>query len=494
MPFAYRSIRGQTTLEYLLLLAVVAVVVIASFGPGSLVSQVHNSAQSYYNTVTNVIMGANPQPINGRWCPVTCPYGSGPNVIYGACECPAPAFGGISCAILAPGNVKCNAGQTCRGEEVSCSGNGTQGSGVTACGSCPTGQSCNSSGQCGCANGNYCSSIPNSSPDSTCTKCLCNNGTYWNNGTCSYCTASSNGQCQTSTDGVSCSSVTCGTNMYCDTTLADSHYNSCQCNAGTYYVGPGCAYCPACQTYNGNACVPIDCSTVPNSSCNSTLSSTDPNYDKCECWLNYCWNGTACVWYKTGGSGICPTCSPGICPTTNGVSNQCGPDTCGNANGCNGPNACPSGQTCNSAGQCVCTSTTCTAAPGSCGISAGTDNCGNACNTATPGTCGGSTSSTCIGATLTPPSGACNYGPVICGTNNTCIDEIWNLNSVCSAACGGVYITTWTNATTGVSEVFDNYCSSPLPGQTCISNQGSPYSYGQGFVVNTGSSCSSPCA
>jgi len=35
----HNPLRGQTTLEYLLLLSVVAVVVIASFGQGSLVSR-----------------------------------------------------------------------------------------------------------------------------------------------------------------------------------------------------------------------------------------------------------------------------------------------------------------------------------------------------------------------------------------------------------------------------------------------------------------------
>ncbi|MBF0512317.1 MAG: class III signal peptide-containing protein [Candidatus Omnitrophica bacterium] len=95
-----RVIRGQVALEYLLLLAVVAVVVIAAFGPGALVDKVHDSAQSYYNTVARVIMDSdnsglnNPNPIQGHWCPVTCPTQGGYSVIYSACECPAPAFGG----------------------------------------------------------------------------------------------------------------------------------------------------------------------------------------------------------------------------------------------------------------------------------------------------------------------------------------------------------------------------------------------------------------
>ena len=96
---AHHSIQGQTSLEYLLLLAVVAVIVIASFGPGSLISKVHDSAGGDYNTVTPCHHGngtdANPTAIPGRWCPVTCPSSGSPDgYVRRACECPAPAFGG----------------------------------------------------------------------------------------------------------------------------------------------------------------------------------------------------------------------------------------------------------------------------------------------------------------------------------------------------------------------------------------------------------------
>ncbi len=99
IPVFHNPSRAQTSIEYLLLLAVVAVVVIASFSQGSLISQVHDSAQGYYNTITNVIMNsdAKPLPIPGGWCPVTCPSGSSGTVIYRSCECPAPAFGGAYC-------------------------------------------------------------------------------------------------------------------------------------------------------------------------------------------------------------------------------------------------------------------------------------------------------------------------------------------------------------------------------------------------------------
>ncbi len=131
---SHQSLRGQTSLEYLLLLAVVAVVVIAGFSQGGLISKVHDSAGSYYNTVTSVIMGTNatnpgadaynPKPINGGWCPLTCPSkaGSGFNLMYRACECPAPAFGGAYCgAVGNPNPDPCQPNQSCKGPKVTCS-------------------------------------------------------------------------------------------------------------------------------------------------------------------------------------------------------------------------------------------------------------------------------------------------------------------------------------------------------------------------------------
>jgi len=289
--FARRQ-RGQTSLEYLLLLAVVAVIVIASFSPGSLIQQVHDSAQGYYNTVTSVIMGngnytfdgRHITPIDGGWCPVTCPSSgsAGPTVMYAACECPAPAFGGAYCSA--------------NGAVVDCAAQG-----VIPCGPCPTtGQVClPPDGHCGCANNIDCSSIPNSSPDPSCTKCACNNGTYWDAPTksCKYC-ASTNGQCTTSTDGITCTPIpSCPTNMNCNTVT-----NSCQCNQYTYYVGPGCAYCPQCQrSYDAKTCVDASTTICPSPG-NWFCSTTAPSDQLCQCWTNYCFIGGACVW--TGHS--CP--------------------------------------------------------------------------------------------------------------------------------------------------------------------------------------------
>ena len=269
--------------------------VIASFNQGSLVSQVHDGAQGYYNTVTRVIMAsgndATPSPINGGWCPVTCPSGAGPTTIYQSCECPAPAFGGKYC----PGTGT-----------VACGGGGT-----VLCGPCPTGQDCNAQGVCVCSNGLDCSSIPNASPDPSCTKCNCNNYTYWDptNKSCDYCT-SQGGLCYTSTDGVSCTVVTCPTYAYCDTSTNQ------------------CVYCPEGQMYNGSSCVPIVC--PPNMYFDTNPS--DPGYNTCACIAGYEYTtGPGCVPCP---GGVCGPCTPS--PSCNGFN--CGKDSCGNSCGiCPGP-------------------------------------------------------------------------------------------------------------------------------------------------------------
>jgi len=314
MSADYSPTRGQTSLEYLLLLAVVAVVVIASFGPGSLISQVHDSAQDYYKTVTRAIMGENPQPINGGWCPIQCPSGSGPTTIYQACECPAPAFGGASCA--GSGSVSC--------------------SGTTACGPCPPGQVCNSAGNCVCANNLDCSSIPNSSPDPTCTKCECWANYCWNGFACvpgNDCTCAPN-----------CLGKNCGADDGCGGACLTGN-----CPFGQHCTVNGCeSLCLACQTWNGSSCVtttPCGSNNCGFDSCNNSCGTCPPPGQP-----------TLTTCSSTGGSaGICVACGDCIvsaeCGSNLGTSTICGSVCIGTANQCTPPKFCQN-DTC-TCGACV---------------------------------------------------------------------------------------------------------------------------------------------
>jgi len=227
LPAQNSRLRGQTSLEYLLLLAVVAVVVIVGFSKGSLIDQVHNAAQGYYNSVTRVIMGENPKPINGGWCPVTCPYSGGkpgsigPTNIYGACECPAPAFGGTFCPAVG-GITGCGAGQTCKGYEVSCGGQSHDPT-------CPPGQVYDrTTQQCVCSPTTPCGS-------STCGSDSCGNS-------CGNCPS---GQTCSTTDGTpgtcrcqpSCDGQPCGASDGCGGTCGGACQASGCGYSGTNYFG-----------------------------------------------------------------------------------------------------------------------------------------------------------------------------------------------------------------------------------------------------------------
>jgi len=93
--FKHISSRGQTAIEYLLLFGIVAFVVFTAFAPGGFMNQVHDTSGGYFNKVSSVIMGDNPAPINGGWCPWS---GCAGGISYRTCECPAPAFGGVACS------------------------------------------------------------------------------------------------------------------------------------------------------------------------------------------------------------------------------------------------------------------------------------------------------------------------------------------------------------------------------------------------------------
>ena len=373
--------RGQTSLEYLLLLAIVAVIVIASFGPHSLISKVHDAAQDYYNTVTRVIMDSdgtttlangtgvdidNPAPINGGWCPVTCPSAGsvGPTVMYRACECPAPAFGGSYCS---------------GSSAVDCTKQGV----IPPSGPCATGQVYNSTGQCVCPNGLVCGSgngPTGSIPSTDCSQCVCMAGWYYDQAqkACiNYCP----GPC-TTFKGASCAPTDCSSilNSTCNPNCPST--TECACDQYSYWGGSSCVYCQAtCSGCPNSQCTDAcnngaHCTSLPpsngNSPCPTQATSCQPLTGPSErggcpdnMWcngkLNSCqcdedpgnnfytrWNGSACVQ-------VSGPCTPGpFCPTSDGtlsgssLPNGCGTDSCGSPCGANA-GSCPAGQQCKDA-------------------------------------------------------------------------------------------------------------------------------------------------
>lgn len=104
---------GQAALEYMLILTVVAVVIFLAIKPSgspSTLNKAQTAAETYYNTVTEAIMGRNPQPVDGGWCPAK-PNGER------ECSCPQPAFGGAPCQAPDPTIIYCGDG-ICNGSET----------------------------------------------------------------------------------------------------------------------------------------------------------------------------------------------------------------------------------------------------------------------------------------------------------------------------------------------------------------------------------------
>lgn len=120
------NMRGQSAVEYLLLLGIVAAVVMISFTQGGLLGRTQQTTNVYFNSVSRVIHGENPAPINGGWCDLSgqklrpemsngtpqnpnpkqerCPASlpCGAKVLYRKCACPEPAFGGSHCMETQP--------------------------------------------------------------------------------------------------------------------------------------------------------------------------------------------------------------------------------------------------------------------------------------------------------------------------------------------------------------------------------------------------------
>ncbi|MDE2027619.1 MAG: hypothetical protein KGK03_01805 [Candidatus Omnitrophica bacterium] len=479
----HSSFRGQTSIEYLLLLAVVAVVVITAFSRGGLIDKVRNTAGDYYNTVTRVIMDSDdgtrtlpngktasvdtPNPIDGGWCPVVCPTGSGPTTIYGACECPAPAFGGQGCPSL---TVSClegketagpNTGGACKGQVIYCGG-------TTSCGPCPAGQSCgapppvvtNTPG-CGCADGLTCD------PNQRCTP-----GLY---GCPDSCTPS-------------CTRQTCPQCYPPTGSIPDAQCSSCECPSGSFYdqASNSClSYCPkppgavsSCNTWNGTSCVPVNCGT------NQYCDTSKPPACQCQCDQYSYWNGYACVYCTADTQGHCtlPVSTGGSGPCNTGATTTCQSITCPNNMYCNtAQNAC----------QCIAgtswngTACVTTKINGACGTTEGSCTAGTAGSITTTnstytwtcqGSGGGSNASCCAPVVACPTSGticgkdACGNtcpGATTCGAGYQCSNNI--CQDCCTGFCGGTRCGKTCPNTCGYTNgtgTQDECCSTSTPPYT----------------------------
>jgi len=512
VSIANRLKRGQSSLEYILLLAVVAVVVIASFRTGGLVDQIHGTSGNYFNTISTVIMDRadvgkvngqlvdidTPAPINGGWCPVVCPTsgGFGPTIEYKSCECPPPAFGGAYCT--GPSYVSCN--------------------GVSACNVvCTGGQVCIGPNTCGCANGWKCPS--GSTPADECTQCACDAGLYWNGNGCSLC-APQNGICAKSNDGKTCTAFNCPEYTYCDTTTTDSGYGTCQCDLNTASNGNGgCIPCPPIEVNNTWQCGIMNGGTCSSKACPTgtycDTNANDSNYDSCQCILGTVPNpapgGSGCIPCTIGTN--CPI--PGVCATAKGTCTTGTPSTvttgttnytwtcAGTFGGATASCSLPIPVN----GACGTTDGTCTAGtpgPGTAGSANYTWTC--------VGTGGGTTAScsapcgiigqACCSGNSCPTSGVCSGGSCIacgsigqtCCSNNTC-----PTSGVCSSgscvACGATgeaCCSGSTCPTSGVCSASDTCQACGSVGAPCCSNNTCPTS--GSCIKGSSEMCGNPIA
>lgn len=134
--------KGQTALEYLLLLGLVAFVVFTAFSGGGFMNQVKDSSTNYFTTMGRVIQGEDPKTgINGGWCEWSLCSGG---IQFRTCECPAPAFGGAQCVADSQGG----ASRTCGGASLPTCGSGQRCNLWSNPCQCPSGSSCSALGYC----------------------------------------------------------------------------------------------------------------------------------------------------------------------------------------------------------------------------------------------------------------------------------------------------------------------------------------------------------
>ena len=453
--------RGQVLLEYLLLLGLVAVLALASFKPGGIISQTGTSANTYFKTGQRAILGGyvdasgkqvmeDPAPIHGGWCDFSsCING----VKVRECACPRPAFGGTECVGDAVIPADCSGGGNGGGCTPSCAGKCSGSDGCT--GTCPNNcsypQTCGGGGVpnvCGggctpncagkCGGGNGCSGT---CPDNCSFPQSCGGGGVPN--VCG-CITSCAGKCGGS-DGCT---GTCPDNCVAPQTCGGSGTaNVCGqcvstgCAAAATITG-GLSYFDNCGTYCGlgQDCVGA-CGVCPDGTpCNfisdyKDAGGYDNQFTTCQCGAGLSCSGLtkpidlsasiagtwACYSYAGMDHARCGASWVKCFPSCVG---KCG----GGSDGCMGTcfNACTLPQTCGGGG----TPKVCGCTPVCAGKCGGSDSCGSTCpnNCVSPQTCGGGGVSNVCGCTANCAGK--------CGGSNGCSGTCPN-NCAAPKTCGG---------------------------------------------------------
>ena len=217
------SRRGQTLVEYLVLLGLIAFLALASFRPHGVIDQTVQTSNDYFKTGARGVLSGyydnqgtvvmeDPSAINGGWCAFSkCING------YKAreCACPRPAFGGSECS----------------------------GNAVESCGDGPTGTMCpaglhpiigSGNQKCGCYDyENY----VNGQCVDKCAGITCAGGMTCSHGTCACTTGQTNcnGSCvDLVSDPAHCGTcgISCATNSFCENGVCINQCGGIPCTGG----------------------------------------------------------------------------------------------------------------------------------------------------------------------------------------------------------------------------------------------------------------------
>jgi hypothetical protein len=283
--------------------------------------------------------------------------------------------------------------------------------------------------------------------------------------------------------------------LFCGTVMPDGSVNDRDCGRETACCrrlsepgpGPGPGPGPACQ--NAGDCPAEACHTkaCQGGQCVYTVVADGPDPDGACAGgaLRQCCEGECCA------AGATTCSSQGLCCVPNCAGRNCGPDSCGNANGCG---TCPGGQPCSDEGRCGCNAQTCAngccdlnglCVPGNTLQNCGTggvacEPCSNAelCQDGQCATC--SPNCTCIGQNFcTEP-----------GENTTCFvaDGGEGPECVCLVSRAGQPFCSGTQDASGFACATDLECQGFAPGSVCVDAAPS------GSLCQTGNNfCAAPC-